>query len=174
MKQNQQATTEYREVQRFTQKWLWILLLLTDLAVIGLFAHALYVQLILGQPWGNRPQSDTALLITAAVSILLMLGMTYLFARLRLITEVRQDGLFVQFPPLRAKEIAFSEISSCRARTYKPIREYGGWGIRYGRRGKAYNVSGNKGVQLEFHQGKALLIGSQRAEKLAAAINARL
>jgi hypothetical protein len=35
----------------------------------------------------------------------------------------------------------------------------------------AYNVSGNRGVQLEFSNGKRLLIGSQRPEDLAAAIS---
>jgi TATA-box binding protein (TBP) (component of TFIID and TFIIIB) len=36
--------------------------------------------------------------------------------------------------------------------------------------GKAYNVSGNKGVQLVFKNGKKLLIGSQKADELAKAI----
>ncbi len=34
------------------------------------------------------------------------------------------------------------------ARKYRPIREYGGWGIRYGWNGRAYSTSGNEGVQL--------------------------
>ena len=38
--------------------------------------------------------------------------------------------------------------------------------------GKAYNVSGNKGVLLTFGTGKTLMIGSQRPEELAAAIRA--
>ena len=37
-------------------------------------------------------------------------------------------------------------------------------------RGKAYNVSGNEGVQLELTNGKRILIGSQRADELADAI----
>ena len=36
--------------------------------------------------------------------------------------------------------------------------------------GRAYNVSGREGVRLDFADGKHLLIGSQRAEELAAAI----
>jgi len=36
--------------------------------------------------------------------------------------------------------------------------------------GKAYNVSGNRGVQLEFTDGKCLLIGSQKPEQLDSAI----
>jgi hypothetical protein len=58
--------------------------------------------------------------------------------------------------------------------TYRPIRDYGGWGIRYGRGGKAYNVSGNRGVMLELSDGQKLLIGSQRPEELANAINLAL
>ncbi|MHC4643443.1 MAG: hypothetical protein ACYS32_17515, partial [Planctomycetota bacterium] len=61
-------------------------------------------------------------------------------------------------------------------RTYKPILEYGGWGIRcsFTGKGKAYNVSGNKGVQLVFTNGKKLLIGSQQPDDLAAAIEEML
>ena len=40
-------------------------------------------------------------------------------------------------------------------------REYGGWGIRGGLRGtKAYNVSGNRGVELMLADGRTVLIGS--------------
>ena len=54
--------------------------------------------------------------------------------------------------------------------TYDPIGEYGGWGIKYGKMGKAYNVSGNRGVQLEFADRKSILIGSQKPEQLDSAI----
>jgi len=58
--------------------------------------------------------------------------------------------------------------------TYSPISDYGGWGIRYGSIGKAYNVSGNRGVQLELLNGERILIGSQKPEELAAAIDLAL
>ena len=48
------------------------------------------------------------------------------------------------------------------------------WRVRYGRAGKAYNVSGNRGVVLAFDHGRTLLLGSQRADELAAAIHPRL
>jgi hypothetical protein len=62
--------------------------------------------------------------------------------------------VYVRFFPWRAKLIPFRDINRCEVRTYRPIREYGGWGIRYGRNGKAYNVSGDRGVQLEFIKGR--------------------
>ena len=70
------------------------------------------------------------------------------------------------------RKIAFKELKGYKVRAYRPILEYGGWGIRFGLKGKAYNVSGNRGVQLELTNGKRLLIGSQRPEELWQAIQA--
>ena len=42
--------------------------------------------------------------------------------------------------------------------------------MRFGRRGRAYNVSGDRGVELTLANGKRVLIGSQRSEELAEAI----
>ena len=103
-----------------------------------------------------------------------LLGLIWLFRQLRLITEVRPDGLYLRFAPLKEKRIPFETIKACAARTYRPIMDYGGWGMRYTRKGNALNVSGNEGVRLEFHRGKSLMIGSQRANELAAAIKDRL
>ena len=51
-------------------------------------------------------------------------------------------------------------------RQYKPLSEYGGWGLRYGSSGKAYNVSGNIGIQLHFKDGSTLLIGTNKKEEV--------
>ena len=86
---------------------------------------------------------------------------------------VREDGLFVRFSPFHRREKALgpSHLLRWHAREYRALREYGGWGIRYGAAGKAYNVSGNRGVQLEYSDGQRLLIGSQRPEELCRAID---
>ena len=48
-------------------------------------------------------------------------------------TEVRDDGLHVQFfPILPRRRYGWQEIESAEARSYRPIREYGGWGLRHG------------------------------------------
>ncbi len=153
----------FREVQRFRQGWIWALLL----GILLLFGYGLFQQLIRGEPWGNRPLSNAGLVV---ITLLLVLFLIWIY-QMRLVTEVRDDGLYLQFVWLtRRRRIPFSEIKSFEARTYSPIREYGGWGVRYGFNGQAYNVSGNRGVQLEFTDGKRLLIGSQRPVELAQAI----
>ncbi len=164
----------FSEEQSFRQPWLWTLLLASLLLVLGLFAYGMVEQLLLGRPWGSRPMPDWALLLVGTSAILLSSGITYLFLRLRLITQVRDEGLLVHFYPLRRRLIPWSKVTGCEARSYRPLREYGGWGIRFSRAGIAYNVSGNQGVQLQLRDDRPLLVGSQQAERLAAAIREQM
>ncbi|HVF49454.1 MAG TPA: DUF6141 family protein [Pyrinomonadaceae bacterium] len=158
--------TYFREVQRFRQWWVWAIMLVPFL----IFAYGFYVQVIAGRPWGSKPMSDAEL---TGVSIMLAVIMLWIYL-MRLVTEVRDDALHVHFVLLwRRKAIPYQSIRSVEARTYNPIAEYGGWGIRWGARGWAYNVSGNRGVQLQLDGGKELLVGSGRADELAEAIKRR-
>lgn len=88
--------------------------------------------------------------------------------------QVDGQALSVRFSPLWGTRIPLSDVTSCEPRTYRPILEYGGWGVRYSPfgRGWAYNVSGNRGVHLVLSNGRRVLVGSRRPEALADAINA--
>lgn len=167
-------TDNFRETQRFNQRWLWILLIATNMVVLGIFGYGLVEQLVFDRPWGDRPVSDGVLVLVSGGAMLFSGGMLYIFYTLRLITAVSAGGLYVRFAPFPGKTIPFDDIHSCEARTYRPLAEYGGWGIKWGRSGKAYNISGNRGAQLVMKDGRRILIGSQRADELAAAIKLRL
>lgn len=171
MNRNSEREPVFLEVQQFRQRWLWIFLIFTALFIVILFGHGMIKQLLFGHAWGDRPMSNTVLATVGMVVIIFVVGLILLFYAMKLITEVRDNNLWVQFFPLSRQVISFDSVRRCEVRTYNPIKEYGGWGIRYGKRGKAYNVSGNRGVQLEFHSGKPLLIGSQKPEELERAIN---
>jgi hypothetical protein len=154
-------TVFFREEQRFNQWWLWLLVLVPTAMVW----YGAIQQLIFGKAFGDNPTSDTGIsIILVLFGVLLPLFMY----SLKLVTEVRQDGLYVRFYPfhLSFKRYQYESINSYKVREYSPLKEYGGWGIRYGLKGMAYNVSGNLGVQLEFKGGKSLLIGSQKPEEL--------
>jgi hypothetical protein len=170
MNKTNDITVKFREVQRFRQKWLWIAIVVVLLGLIISFGYGMIEQLVFGRPWGNRPMSDTALAIVGPFMILMGIGISWLFLKLKLLVEVREDGVYIHFVPLARQTVPFGDIVGCEVRTYRPLREYGGWGVKYGRGGKAYNVSGNRGVQLKLSSGKGLLIGSQRPEELAQAI----
>ena len=160
--------TYFSEEQYFTQIWLWIVLIVIMGAMLVPMAIGLYTQLILEKPWGNQPLSDAGLLWVSGLELLFALGLILLFLKMRLVTTVKADGLYFRFPPLILKEkvIRKDEIETFEIRQYKPVKEYGGWGIRFGLRriGKAYNVKGNIGMQLELKTGRKVLFGTQRPD----------
>lgn len=155
----------YREEQRFGLWLRWLIALLMALVVpLSIFC--------LTKMPSEQNQSYMPILTLIIAGICVPIAVALLFFVLKLETEVRPDGLYIRFFPahIHFKRFGAEDLSEYYARRYKPLREYGGWGIRWGRKGKAYNVSGNKGVQLVFRNGKRLLIGSQRAEELEEAI----
>ncbi len=161
----QNGTVYFREEQRFTQPFIWVLILpLSLLAIVGF-----YQQIIMGRPFGDNPAPDWMICL---IFVLIGLGLPYFFTRLRLVTEVKEDGVYIRFFPIERKGLVllWDDIKNMEAVTYRPILDYGGWGIRYGRKGKAYNVRGNRGVKISTEKGKEILIGSQKAEQLAQAI----
>jgi hypothetical protein len=157
---NTGSTVFFREEQHFNQWWLWILVLVPTAMVW----YGAIQQLIIDRTFGDHPTSDTGMSILLVLFGILLPLFMY---SLKLITEVRQDGLYVRFYPLHLsyRHYPYESINSYKVREYSPLREYGGWGIRYGHKGMAYNVTGDRGVQLEFKGGKSLLIGSQDPEE---------
>ena len=95
---------------------------------------------------------------------------TLAFTMLKMTTRVDGEGVRIKTLYFISRLIEFSEIESAEAVTYRPLLDYGGWGLRISHKGKAYNLSGNRGVQLHLTRGRRVLIGSQRADALAASI----
>lgn len=155
----------FHEKQYFRK--LWIILIVFGVA--SLMWVGFVQQIILGQPFGDNPGPDWFVIL---FTLLFGIGLPLLWLFMRLEVRVRPDEVDIHFWPFLRRRIPVAAIESVEARTYKPIREYGGWGIRWGLgKGIAYSVSGNRGVQLAVTQGRSpVMIGSRRADKLAAAI----
>lgn len=163
----------FREEQRFDQWWMRLSLIAPPFILIAVFWPMIDSQLLHGVPMGHPQLSDAHLIllvlgITLGVTILTTIPLLLM----KLVTEVRPDGLYVRFIPFHFKErrYGWADIRSFEPVTYSPLRDYGGWGLRRGRSGWAFNVKGNRGVLLIFGDGKTLLIGSQAADELAAAM----
>lgn len=82
------------------------------------------------------------------------------------------DELVLEYGKRTRYRIRTRHILRAYERQYDPLREFGGWGIRKGKGGNAFTLRGREGVQLEMRSGKKVLIGSQQAAGLAAAIRA--
>ncbi len=168
MNQEKGSSPIYREVQQFRQGWIWV----SVSALAWLVWYATVKQLLLHRPFGNRLMPDIPMVI---FWFIFGIGLPALFYFSQLVTEVRDDGIYIRFSPFHRtfRRTAFTEVKQFEMRTYRSFREYGGHGIRYGSKGKAYNVSGDRGVQIELLNGNRVLIGSQRAEELVQAIQAK-
>lgn len=155
----------FHEEQQFRQTWVWIILILST---ISLWYIAIQ-ELIFNNAVGSGDMSKEMMF---AFWLGFGILFPFFFYKLKLTTQVRQDGLYIKFAPiyLSFKKIKLDNLKKHYVRSYDPIREYGGWGIKYGKMGKVYNVSGDRGVQLEFTEKKGLLIGSQKSEQLDNAI----
>jgi len=148
--------TEFKEEQKFTQWWLWLLLIV--LAAIPFFG--IYKQIILGEVFGNKPMSDTGLIIAAIISSAVLI----LFWLSKLETEIDQNGIRIKFFPLVNRVVSWEEVKSAQVLNYGFV----GYGIRIATAyGTVYNTKGNIGLAIELKNGKKLLVGTQKKEELS-------
>ena len=161
----------YREVQHVRQPWIWALVM----GISGFQWYVFVVQVLQGRPVGNNPASNT---LAIAFWILFGVILPVFFLSVRLIVEVRGDGIYIRFTPfhLAPRVIPFDRVHEAKAVTYRPIWEYGGWGIRVGKQGIAYTISGQNGVLIELESSwgktaaKRVLLGTRRPDALLRAI----
>ncbi len=154
----------FREVQHFRQWFFYVPILIVTVVVWWQFIQ----QVVLGHPVGESPIPNW---LAWGLTLVFGLGFPAFAAIVRMITEVRPGELLVRLFPFRATVIAVSDIAGMESREYSAMMEYGGWGIRVSRvHGKAYNASGNRGVQLVMRDGRRILIGTQEAERLLDAL----
>jgi hypothetical protein len=105
------------------------------------------------------------------VGALIVVAVGGLFAFARLVVEVDREWITVAFRFLwPTRRIPLSDVRRAAATKYRPLADYGGYGVRLGLRGWAFNVSGDEGVVVEMRDGARLMIGSQRPQELEAAI----
>lgn len=150
----------YTETQRFNQWWIKVIL---AIPVFEILAFALNDY----QTKGDIESGSLVGLLVIGLVILLLWVMN-------LSTRIDETGIQFRFFPLHLKTqtIQWNEIQSAAIREYSPLKEYGGWGIRYSfSNGKAYNVKGKRGLQLVLNNGKKILIGTSERDRLQNYLN---
>ena len=143
------ADTAFEEEQSFDQIWIW--------ALMGIELLVLLIPLILtAQPWWTLGLGVGVMVLTMS-----------LLASFKLYSRIDSSGVHYRMKPFHWKEqtIPWEDIDQIYVRKYSPIVEYGGWGIRFGRNGRAYNVKGNYGIQVVKKDGKRMLLGTQHPEE---------
>jgi len=157
----------YREVQRPRQFWWWAVVLL----VAFLMWYGFIQQIIFGIPFGDKPAPDMMMMIIwvifGIIFPVVMLGMV------KLIIEVRDDGLYIRFSPFHIKfrKFLFKDITHYQVITYDSFTRFGGWGIRLNFNGEtAYNVNEKQGLEIKLSF-QTIVIGTQQPDELKQALD---
>ncbi|MFD2202723.1 hypothetical protein [Shivajiella indica] len=143
----------FKETQRFTQPWIWVLII----GIIGVMIYALYSQPLLG--W----EIIFPILVVGFVVTLLL--------NLQLKTRIDNKGLsFSFFPIIGTRNYSFDQIEKLELIEYNSLLKFGGWGIRYNFDMWAYNIRGKHGLIVTL-KNKKFLIGTQKPNEMQKAID---
>ena len=149
----------FNEIQKFDQWWMKLIYI----GLIAMLLYFLYTWYIVQEAVDKVGANDTTGQLIVIVCIVPVLVLFYVF---ELRTEIDEIGVQYQFLPFHFSKqtVRWGDMEKCYVRTYSPIREYGGWGFRtsFGKKGKAFNVKGDKGIQIVLKTGKKILIGTQK------------
>ncbi|WBL23251.1 hypothetical protein [Zunongwangia sp. HRR-M8] len=144
----------FKEEQRFTQWWLIAIFTIVILGILlNFFSYEKPLQ-----------QFSTFSIVSKTIGIIIGVGIFLV----KMHTRIDKSGIEVWFSPFRftRKSFTWKELEKAHTRKYKPVTEYGGWGIRGLSKPKAYNVKGNKGIQLKTRKGRYFLIGTQQPDNV--------
>lgn len=147
----ERALSLFHEEQRFWSAWVWVILLTLDLPFILIVVFTRELALVLG---------------VVVVSLV-----AALFTLARLVVDVTAEEITISFHLLwPTRRIRVADVRRAHATTYNSLLDYGGYGVRLGPRGWAFNTGGDEGVLVETTDGKRVMIGSRRAKEFEAAI----
>jgi hypothetical protein len=120
-------------------------------------------QVLLGHPWGKHSMSNGDV-----IGWTVFLWLIYFrLITVRLVTEVRRRELIISMRGLlRLRRVPVDRILSVETITHDIARDYGGYGFRSTRDGKAYVANGGRGVRVTLAGGEKIFVGSQRPDEL--------
>lgn len=149
----------FKETQKFRQWWLWLILVFVMGDSLWITVNEL-----------KSGQGDTfERVLLPLILLLLPMSIIFFILSIKLETEIKEDGIYVRFFPIH-KQFRFynwEAIEQAYVRTYKPVAEYGGWGLRGFGNNRALNIAGKEGLQLIMQDGRKLLIGTQKPKEIA-------
>lgn len=143
-------------------RWWWILALLPVILI-----------LVIGVIVPENEVTEENKVVSAITTLVVVEAFVILlFALMRLTSRIDDKGVSFGYSPFIKKRIhLWRDIENVWVRKYSPLGEYGGWGIKTispKKHGIAYNVWGNKGLQIHLKNGKKILIGTQKPDEMVA------
>lgn len=108
----------------------WIFWSITSIPLVK------YLYEKIAHPLNSEPFDWIGLVILAIVGLFIY--------SIKLKVSIDQKGITYQYPPFHNKPttIPWNEIQTIELLKINPLKEFGGWGLRYGKLGAAYTTRG--------------------------------
>jgi len=166
----------FEETQYFrNHRFIWILLIGSGLVMMIPLLSGVYVQFVKGEPWGDKPMTDTGLIIFLLVMILVYAGVMALVLSMKLEVKVDHEGINVRFFPLKPnwRTIKKHEIAKFDFHRKRSLFKTGGLGYHRNFFSKTESMSIVWGPYLliELKNKYRLILGTQNYEGLQHAMN---
>jgi hypothetical protein len=135
----------YREEQRLRNNFLWII------------AAVIFLLLGFGL-WANR--TSGGLVTMYVTSVLIVLAIFALAASLKLVVTIQEEGIGIVLRWLQSKPvmIKWEEVGSISQEPVNPVKDFGGWGLRYNKRATGYIFKGREGIRVRLKSGREFVI----------------
>jgi hypothetical protein len=119
-------------------------------------------------PADSEPLDWFGLVIIGVVALLI-------FA-IKLHVTINTEGITYKYPPfhIKPKQMPWANIESAELMKINPLKEFGGWGLRYGKLGAAYTTRGRYILHIVQKKGKPINLTIAQPEKFIAATSQQL
>ena len=131
--------------------------------VVGMMIYAIVID-----P-ADSPSAGLRTLAISSVAGFVALIWALLFGLTVRVQETR-IALHLGRTPLVRTVVPFADIVSVRVIRYRPLVEFGGWGVRGSRQRRAWTARGDQAVEVTLIGDRVLLIGSDHPQRLENAI----
>ena len=101
--------------------------------------------------------------------IMAIMGL-FIFA-IKLHVTINTEGITYRYPPfhIKPKQLTWANIESAELMKINPLKEFGGWGLRYGKLGTAYTTRGRYILHIKQKTGKSINLTIAQPTKFIAA-----
>ena len=129
---------------------------------------SIYLYEKIAHPADSEPFDWFGLVILGVVALLI-------FA-IKLHVTINTEGITYKYPPfhIKPKQMPWANIESAELMKINPLKEFGGWGLRYGKLGAAYTTRGRYILHIVQKKGKPINLTIAQPEKFIAATSQQL
>jgi len=155
---------EFEERQNLNLWWLYILLGIDAVMVLSI---------VLFDKGGTSLQDLKSNYFAPFWAVLFPFLIIFLIQKNKLTLKINAEGITFKYFPFNVKPriLHWTDIEKAYIRKYDAFSEYGGYGVKnrlwFKLNDKAYILNdGNKGLQLEFKNGKKLLFSTNKVDEV--------